>query len=79
MRVEDAWLGKGVGRALLAHLIAHARATGLTSLWLETGRPFSAAVRLYERAGFRECGPFGSYKESAFSQFMTLDLGPPVK
>lgn len=74
MRVADAWLGKGVGRAILDHITDHARAAGLTSLWLETGGPFEAARKLYERAGFRYCGPFGDYGPSDFSLFMTKDL-----
>ena len=37
MRVADAFLGRGVGRTLLDHLIAEARAMRLESLWLETG------------------------------------------
>lgn len=75
MRVTDAWLGKGVGRAILTHILDHARALGLRSLWLETGDAFLAARRLYERAGFRYCGAFGDYAESAFGVCMTLDLG----
>src|SRR5262245_48339555 len=37
MRVADRYLGRGVGRALLNHLIEEARAMGMESLWLETG------------------------------------------
>ena len=43
MRVADAWLGKGVGRAMLDHIICEARRVGLTSLWLETGSSASFA------------------------------------
>jgi len=74
MRVAEAWLGQGVGRAVLEAITAHARASGLTHLWLETGHPFVAARTLYERAGFTYCGPFGSYEASAFSVFMTRAL-----
>ena len=54
MRVADAFLGRGIGRALLEHLIAQARARGMESLWLETGSTaaFTPALRLYESAGF---------------------------
>jgi putative acetyltransferase len=73
MRVADAYLGKGAGRAMLDHLIAEARASGLTSLWLETGSPasFIPAIRLYESAGFSRCGPFEGYHDDPFSIFMT--------
>lgn len=74
MRVADAWLGQGIGQAILDHLSAHARASGLQHLWLETGHPFAAARKLYERAGFSYCGPFGGYRASEFSVFMTKAL-----
>lgn len=76
MRVADAFLGQGLGRALLEHLMAQARAQGLRSLWLETGRgpAFEPATRLYETAGFVRCGPFGTYVDDGFSVFMTRSL-----
>lgn len=76
MRVADAFLGRGVGRALLDHIISEARAIGLTSLWLETGSApaFTPALRLYESAGFTRCGPFDDYKPDPFSIFMTLRI-----
>ena len=76
MRVADAFLGRGIGRAMLEHLTAEARARGLRSLWIETGSSpaFVPALRLYESAGFRRCGPFGEYREDPFSVFMTREL-----
>lgn len=76
MRVSDGFLGRGVGRALLDHLIDAARLRGYDSLWLETGstEEFIPALRLYERAGFVVCGPFEGYAEDPFSVFMTLAL-----
>ncbi|HZJ56595.1 MAG TPA: GNAT family N-acetyltransferase [Myxococcaceae bacterium] len=76
MRVADAFLGLGIGRAILDHLVAEARARGLRTLWLETGSApsFLPALRLYESAGFRRCGPFGDYREDPFSVFMTREL-----
>jgi putative acetyltransferase len=76
MRVADAWLGKGVGRAMLDHIVGEARRMGLTSLWLETGSAdaFAPALRLYETAGFTPCGPFGDYKPDPFSVFMTRKI-----
>jgi putative acetyltransferase len=72
MRVADAWLGKGIGRLILEHIISEARAMRMTSLWLETGSPasFVPAIRLYESAGFTRCGPFDGYVEDPFSIFM---------
>jgi putative acetyltransferase len=76
MRVADGYLGRGFGRAILEHLMREARATGLRSLWLETGSApaFVPALRLYESAGFVRCDPFGDYIEDPFSVFMTREL-----
>ncbi|MFO0557662.1 MAG: GNAT family N-acetyltransferase [Polyangiales bacterium] len=66
----------GVGSALLAHIIASARAMGMRRLSLETGsfEFFRPAVALYAKFGFRECEPFGEYAPDPNSTFMTLDL-----
>ena len=71
MRTADAALGRGVGAALLDHLIAAARAAGMNRLSLETGNSelFAAANRLYRRAGFTACGPFGGYRATDFTRF----------
>lgn len=76
MRVADAWLGRGMGRAMLDHIIAEARAMGLASLWLETGTPdpFWPARKLYESAGFRYCEPFEGYVLDPLSVFMTREI-----
>jgi putative acetyltransferase len=50
-----------VSDAVLARIEAEARAAGLTMLRLETGDRQLAAMRFYERAGFRRCGAFGAY------------------
>jgi putative acetyltransferase len=62
MYVRDAARGQGVAQAVLARLEAEARAAGLARLCLETGTVQHAAMRLYERAGFKTCGPFGDYR-----------------
>ena len=76
MRVADKFLGRGVGRAILNHLISEARSRGMESLWLETGESeaFTPALRLYESAGFKRCGPFDGYTEDPFSVFMTRTI-----
>lgn len=72
MRVHDAFLGRGVGQAILDHIISEARSLGMRSLWLETGSAaaFLAAIRLYESNGFSRCGPFDGYIDDPFSVFM---------
>jgi putative acetyltransferase len=76
MRVADAFLGHGIGRAILEHLMAEGRKRDMESLWLETGSspPFIPALRLYESAGFIRCGPFEGYQDDPFSVFMTRRL-----
>jgi len=76
MRVDDRFLGTGVGRALLRHIVAAARERGIQSLWLETGADaaFAPARNLYASEGFEPCGPFGPYREDRHSVFMTLPL-----
>ncbi|HEY8143834.1 MAG TPA: GNAT family N-acetyltransferase [Kofleriaceae bacterium] len=68
--------GQGVGRAMLAHLIAEARTRGYRRLSLETGTmaAFEAARALYSSAGFVPCEPFGGYFHSPNSACMTLSL-----
>ncbi|BDV31322.1 GNAT family N-acetyltransferase [Microbacterium terricola] len=76
MRVDDRFRGSGVGRSILRHIVADARARGLASLWLETGatEEFVPARTLYAREGFVECGPFDGYVPDRHSVFMTLTL-----
>jgi len=76
MRVADAFLGRGIGRAMLAFIVDQARARGIKQLWLETGsaKAFTPALRLYESAGFTRCGPFEGYVEDPFSIFMTREI-----
>jgi putative acetyltransferase len=53
MYVEPGERGTGVARALLARAEQVARALGAERMRLETGTRQPAAVRLYERAGYR--------------------------
>ena len=76
MRVDDRFLGLGVGRAILRRIVTEARTRGMASLWLETGatEDFVPAQRLYASEGFVPCGPFEGYVEDPFSVFMTRSL-----
>ena len=67
---------RGVGSAMLAHIVEEARRQGLRRLSLETGSwdYFRPAIALYAAHGFVECGPFGDYRLDPNSVFMTLDL-----
>lgn len=76
MRTRQAYLRKGIGARLLETIIRTARARGYERLNLETGSgpAFDAAHGLYQRYGFEECGPFGTYRDDPFSRFYTLRL-----
>lgn len=76
MRVAPAFLRKGIGAAILHHLLAEARARGLTRVSLETGGndAFAAARAMYERAGFTPCAAFADYTIDDFSRCYTLAL-----
>lgn len=76
MRTADSALGRGVGKAMLDHLMSTARSEGVTRLSLETGstEQFAAANRLYEKEGFQRCGPFGDYADTPFTRFFTREI-----
>ena len=63
MYVRDVVRGRGVARALLARIEMVARDAALAVLRLETGDRQVAAMRLYERAGFRRCPISGPSRE----------------
>ena len=67
---------RGVGRAILDHLLALAAARGARRVSLETGagEAFAPARAMYAAAGFVPCGPFGGYGPSPKSAFMTRTL-----
>jgi putative acetyltransferase len=76
MRVALVHLRQGVGRAILDHLLAQARAVGMSRVSLETGAndAFAAARSMYERAGFMPCAPFGEYTLTDFNRCYSLAL-----
>ena len=68
--------GRGLGRTMVEHLIAVARERGYRRLSLETGSmaEFAPARALYASAGFELCEPFGEYRHSPNSTYMTLHI-----
>lgn len=61
--------GRGLGRALVEHLIAAAQARGLARVWMETNDDWYAAQALYRACGFQEF----DHREGCV--FMRRDLG----
>jgi putative acetyltransferase len=81
MYVRPAARGRGIADALLAHIETVTRHAGLTRLCLETGDRQLAAIRVYRRAGFSPCAPFGPYATMsataiATSVFLDKHLAP---
>ena len=76
MHVAESMRGRGYGAGMLEHIVAAARARGMSRVSLETGSwpYFTAARAMYARHGFLECEPFADYRPSANSVFMTLEL-----
>lgn len=76
MRTAEVARGRGVGAALMRHLLDVARERGYERVLLETGsaKAFDPARRLYGRFGFVERGPFPPYTDDPNKQFMELVL-----
>ncbi len=76
MHTAEEARGRGVARALLDHLLRVARDRGARRLSLETGSQpgFAPARALYAAAGFTPCPPFGDYRPSPHSTFLTRTL-----
>ncbi len=65
--LDSSLRGRGLGRRLIAELLAEARAAGLVELELETFDALSVAARIYRTAGFR-----------VVSERERTDWGPPI-
>jgi putative acetyltransferase len=74
MFVLPAFRGLKLGRRILEELESRIRATGVKMARLETGVAQPEALGLYEKAGYRRCGPFGEYPEDPLCVFMEKEL-----
>ncbi len=73
------WRRRGVGRALLDHLLAFARAGGFALVTLEVRASNAPAITMYERAGFARVGLRPRYyaEDNEDAVVMTLELRAP--
>jgi putative acetyltransferase len=78
MHVAAAARGRGIGRAIVDHLVAVAAGRGYRRVSLETGTmsEYASARRLYAKIGFTSCEPFAEYTANPYSMCMTLELVP---
>jgi GNAT superfamily N-acetyltransferase len=74
MYVRPGYQGQGLGQMILAHLEAYARNQGITIMRLETGVYQEAAIRLYQRMGYRQRAPFGDYQAGSLNLFYEKSL-----
>jgi putative acetyltransferase len=67
--------GLGAGAAMMARCLEAARGFGFERCYLETLTGMDAAMRLYERSGFRRIdGPMGATGHGGCNTFYLLDL-----
>jgi len=67
--------GAGAGAAMMVKCLDAARQLGFKRCYLETLRGMDAAMRLYERSGFRRIdGPMGATGHGGCNAFYLLDL-----
>jgi ribosomal protein S18 acetylase RimI-like enzyme len=74
MYVSSGSRGRGLARAMLAHLETTARAAGAEVMILETGLAQPEAIALYESSGYTRIPPFGYYKDAPLNRCFARQL-----
>ncbi|ROR89969.1 GNAT family N-acetyltransferase [Nocardioides aurantiacus] len=75
MYVVEGARGRGLARAVLAHLERTAHEAGAEVMVLETGEKQPEAIALYESSGYREIPGFGFYADAPLSRCYARPLG----
>jgi putative acetyltransferase len=71
--------GHKIGLRILQELEKRAQYAGLALIKIETGILQTEALKLYERAGYHRCSPFGSYRgDDPLIVFMEKRLGENI-
>ncbi|MDH3386659.1 MAG: GNAT family N-acetyltransferase [Gammaproteobacteria bacterium] len=75
--VLERYRGRGLSRQIMQYLENELRHRGIGLLRLETGVRQPEALGLYRKLGYRQRGPFGSYRPDPLSVFMEkqVDVG----
>lgn len=68
--VLQQYRGQGLSRQIMEYLENELRLRGIGLLRLETGVRQPEALGLYRKLGYRQRGPFGSYRPDPLSVFM---------
>ncbi|TWF56946.1 GNAT family N-acetyltransferase [Neorhizobium alkalisoli] len=74
MFVDPDARGLKISKRIMDQLVLRGLEMRLRAIRLETGIYQPEAIRLYRSYGFREIGPFGSYKADPLSLFMEKEL-----
>ena len=74
MYTKPAYQGMGIGGCILDAIIDLARQEGFSRMVLETGHQHPWAWHVYERAGFKRCGPVLDYPDVHWSVFYQKEL-----
>lgn len=75
MYVSGVARAHGIGRYLLEHLEQHAASRRATRIMLETGRRNTAALALYNRAGYLPCPSYVAGRDPRVNRAMAKALG----
>ncbi len=79
LAVASRWQGRGVGGAILQHVIDRASPTSCEVIYLEVRPSNIAGLRLYERFGFRQLGLRRDYYPAVTGREDALFLGLNIK
>ena len=74
MYVNEDYRGHAVATFILSELERYAKSNGITALFLETGNLHHAAIRFYDRMGYRQVESFGDYKPNDVSVYFSKEL-----
>lgn len=74
MYVEEAYRSAGVAADILVCLEGYVWGMGVRRVCLETGRLQVAAIRFYEKSGYRVIKEFGHYRPNGVSRYFFKDL-----
>jgi len=76
LAVDPKYRGKGIGKALLQHLLNRFMGKGITRVYLEVSKSNEIAKKLYKAYGFKEQGVIrGYYQNGDDAVVMVKDLG----